>query len=56
MRGEKRERGKEATMSLLLAAGSPAVSAAAHCSLQCLNYSQAQCTLQGHAALCVFSF
>lgn len=40
-------------MSLLLAAGSPAVSASAHtaayCS-QCLNYSQALCTLWGHAA------
>ena len=48
-------------MSLLLAAGSPAVSAAAHtaayCSPQHLNNSQAQCTLRGHAAcvaLCVY--
>lgn len=47
-------------MSLLLAAGSPAVSAPAHtaayCSPQRLNYSQAHCILWGHAAcvgLCV---
>lgn len=41
-------------MPLLVAAGSPAVSAPAHtaayCSSQRLNYSQAQCTLQGRAA------
>lgn len=60
-KGNKKERRE--TTSLLLAAGSPAVSASAHTAAYCsslrLNYSQAQCTLWGHAAcvgLCVYPY